>query len=205
METKERILHEALALFSERGYDGVSMRQIAAAVGIQAASLYSHYAGKEYLFRAILEFAQERFAETMHSLGLAADPDPQSVMELKEKDLQRISREIFLHLLKDPTAAALRRLLTAEQFRHSIAGQTYQHLYIESVLDSQTRIFKAFISAGTMRKGDPAITALHFYAPILLLLNKYDRQPDKEAKALAALEAHVNQFMRRYGRKGNKE
>ncbi len=37
METKERILHEALALFSERGYDGVSMRQIAA-VGIQADS-----------------------------------------------------------------------------------------------------------------------------------------------------------------------
>ena len=43
--TKERIIYESLRLFSEKGYDGVSMREIAAAVEIKAASLYAHFEG----------------------------------------------------------------------------------------------------------------------------------------------------------------
>ena len=39
-DTRERILKEALGLFSEYGYDAVSTQQIAAAVGIKAPSLY---------------------------------------------------------------------------------------------------------------------------------------------------------------------
>ena len=45
--TKERIIYESLRLFSEKGYDGVSMREIAAAVEIKAASLYAHFDGKD--------------------------------------------------------------------------------------------------------------------------------------------------------------
>lgn len=203
METKDRIIQEALKLFAAKGYDGVSMRQIAAAVGIQAASLYSHYAGKESIFNAIIALSQERYAQTMQRLGFGPgpSPDPRSMLGLKEKDLQRISRELFLYLLKDETAAPLRRMLSSEQSRDSIAGKTYQSLYVDEVLESQTRVFEALIAAGEIRKGDPAVTALHFYAPFLLLLNRYDRKPEREAEALAAVEAHVSQFLRRYGKK----
>ncbi len=45
--TRAQIRRVALALFAERGYDGASMRDIARAVGIQAASLYHHFTGKE--------------------------------------------------------------------------------------------------------------------------------------------------------------
>ena len=47
MDTKHRILLEALRLFSQRGYDAVSVEQIAAAVGIKAPSLYKHYRSKQ--------------------------------------------------------------------------------------------------------------------------------------------------------------
>ena len=40
MDTKHKILLEALRLFSKRGYDAVSVEQIASAVGIKAPSLY---------------------------------------------------------------------------------------------------------------------------------------------------------------------
>ena len=50
--TERRILDAATALFYEKGYHGTSMREVAAAVGIKAGSLYNHYPGKEdLLFR----------------------------------------------------------------------------------------------------------------------------------------------------------
>ena len=67
-DTKQRILEKALELFSNRGYDAVSVGEIASAVGIKAASLYNHYSGKQAIFDAIVEKSVERyekFAESM--------------------------------------------------------------------------------------------------------------------------------------------
>ena len=52
-DTRERILKEALGLFSEYGYDAVSTQQIAAAVGIKAPSLYNHFKSKQAIFDEI--------------------------------------------------------------------------------------------------------------------------------------------------------
>lgn len=52
--TRERILTEAGKLFVARGYHGISMREVAAAVGVTKPALYHHYADKESLFVAIL-------------------------------------------------------------------------------------------------------------------------------------------------------
>ncbi len=54
MSTKERILDEALTLFSQNGYDGTSVEQIAEKVGIKAPSLYKHFRGKEDILNAII-------------------------------------------------------------------------------------------------------------------------------------------------------
>lgn len=55
ISTKDNIRKEALALFAKKGYYGTSMSEIADAVGINKASLYSHYLGKEALFLAVFE------------------------------------------------------------------------------------------------------------------------------------------------------
>nr|WP_274704872.1 TetR/AcrR family transcriptional regulator [Deinococcus geothermalis] len=53
--TRARILTEAARLFVASGYHGVSMREVAAAVGVTKPALYHHYADKEALFLAMLE------------------------------------------------------------------------------------------------------------------------------------------------------
>ncbi len=50
---KNEILDKSLELFATQGYFGTSMDDIAKAVGIKKASLYSHYSGKESIFTAI--------------------------------------------------------------------------------------------------------------------------------------------------------
>ena len=53
--TRERILDAAEALFAERGFEGASLREVAARVGLRNPSLYNHFDSKESLYAAVLE------------------------------------------------------------------------------------------------------------------------------------------------------
>ena len=54
MDTKSRILDEALTLFSEKGYANVFVSEIAERVGIKAPSLYKHFESKQAIFDALI-------------------------------------------------------------------------------------------------------------------------------------------------------
>lgn len=58
---RQQLADVATTLFSERGYHGTSMREIAEAAGIRAASLYSHIAAKEDLLYQVVASAADRF------------------------------------------------------------------------------------------------------------------------------------------------
>ena len=55
MNTKERIIEKSLTLFSKRGYNAVTVRDIASAVGIKASSLYNHFENKQNIFNTIVD------------------------------------------------------------------------------------------------------------------------------------------------------
>ena len=73
-DRKEQIARVSADAFSELGYHGVSMEGIAGRVGVSAASLYRHYAGKYELFRdAVL---------ALGNLALAVMPLEREAVEL---------------------------------------------------------------------------------------------------------------------------
>ena len=57
--TKDKILDVSIDLFSEYGYDGVSIRRIASEVGIRESSIYNHYPNKQSILKAILDYYVE--------------------------------------------------------------------------------------------------------------------------------------------------
>ena len=69
--TRERILETALALFSVQGYEATSVAEIASAVGIRKASLYSHFACKQDILDSLLQSIMAHY-ET-HSIFTKAD------------------------------------------------------------------------------------------------------------------------------------
>ena len=54
--TKSQIFNASLRLFGENGYENVSVRNIANAVGIKAASIYTHYESKEKILEECYDF-----------------------------------------------------------------------------------------------------------------------------------------------------
>lgn len=67
-DRKEEIFETASQLFGERGYNAVSMRDLAEALGIKAASLYNHIGSKQELLSTIIISVAETFTEGMNEI-----------------------------------------------------------------------------------------------------------------------------------------
>ncbi|MFD6417840.1 TetR/AcrR family transcriptional regulator [Streptomyces sp. NPDC060194] len=60
---REQILREAARLFAERGFHGVGVDEIGAAVGISGPGLYRHFPGKDAMLAELLVGISERLLE----------------------------------------------------------------------------------------------------------------------------------------------
>jgi AcrR family transcriptional regulator len=67
--TRERILDVALDLFTEKGYDKTSLREIAEPLGITKAALYYHFASKEDILMALHLRLHEFGSDALNALG----------------------------------------------------------------------------------------------------------------------------------------
>jgi AcrR family transcriptional regulator len=69
--SRERILEAAIQLFSERGYAGTGVHEIARRAGIEKAALYWHFGSKEGLLAALLERVAKEWVEEIeqHASG----------------------------------------------------------------------------------------------------------------------------------------
>ena len=203
MNTKEKILDEALTLFSEKGYANVFVGDIADRVGIKAPSLYKHYKNKQAIFDAIIDEMNRRFeeqAKAMQINGNDAAKDAGIYETLSEDKLLKLGREFFLYYLHDDYNRKFRKMLTIEQFHEKDLAKVYSKLYVDDPLSYQGMLFGFMVTAGVLKTENVQVMTLHFYAPIYFMLTVCDREPDREAEMLKLLDAHIKQFDRLYGR-----
>ena len=204
MDTKQRILDEALTLFSEKGYANVFVADIAARVGIKAPSLYKHYKNKQAIFDAIIEEMNRRFVQEAGALqisGTDAAVDAEIYKHISEEQLIDLGKNLFLYFLHDDYTRRFRKMLTIEQFHDKKLADAYMKQYVDDPLSYQGMLLGMMSAAGVLQTDNVEIMTLHFYAPIYMLLTVCDREPKREKEALKTLEAHIREFNRLYGRK----
>ena len=126
--TKEQILRVALSLFSRRGYEAVSVSDIAGELGITKGALYRHYESKQAIFDAILRRMEERdteLAEADH-VPLAGEESRASL-----ENIIAFSKTMLRYWTEDAFARDFRRMLTIEQYRSRELTALY-HQYLGS-------------------------------------------------------------------------
>lgn len=151
MRTKERILLEALRLFSQKGYDAVSVEQIADAVGIKAPFLYRHYKSKQDIFDAIFEETAKRYGAFTDSISVHlgdSGPDVQVFSAITADGLVEKVRSLISYSLHDEFVSQFRRMMTIEQFRSPELSALYSQRYVAQIQNYHKGLFRRMIVAG---------------------------------------------------------
>ena len=127
-QTKAKILTIAIPLYAKAGFDRVSMRQIAAAVGIKAASLYHHFPDKQTLYIEALSFAIEQRADLLSEAFTLATAPEERLRVLIHKLCMLMADDVnFGHLLQREIMhgdAQRLRFLADHVFTEFCAGMT---------------------------------------------------------------------------------
>lgn len=194
-QTKREILNAALEMFSVQGFEATSMSQIAEAVGIRKASLYSHFESKQAILDELEREVLEQYAA--HSIFAQAGGDTPAAPMTADGAVAMI-RGQMRYILHDPSISRARRMLVIEQFRNPelAALQTKQNY--TDVMRYFTGVVKALIAQGVLARDDPEMMAAQLCLPITVWINLCDREPAREQEVMALMEKHIRQFFRRY-------
>jgi AcrR family transcriptional regulator len=154
---REKILKVSIDLFSEKGYEAVTLREIASQVGIKAASIYNHFHNKEEILEEIAAF----FIEKLHNVvypyfKIEAGQDVRGF-------LQRVE-DANIALFSEPLYAKIGSILLREQFHSEFIRKMLLEELIARPRQSIAEGFCQLMAAGKMKPADPVIAAKEYHA-----------------------------------------
>jgi AcrR family transcriptional regulator len=187
--TRQAILDAALALFSENGYFGTSLRDVARAVGVRESALYNYFPGKEALFEALLAAESADKIERLSAILTGPIGDPRAVLEQLT--------EAILDGFVLPRQQQLFRILMSDGMRLARDGRIN---LLERMSSSRPRL-EAFMQrlndAGVLGEFDPELLVMQFVGPLLLWrqLHAIGVRTGAIRQRRAFARSHVDQFL----------
>jgi TetR/AcrR family transcriptional regulator len=152
VKSTDRILKKSLELFSSKGYDATSVREICEAAGITKPTLYHFYGSKEGVYRAIVEGALERFrADMVRALGT------QGALRVR---LVRMARAYVDAGVREPDLARFIMALIHNPPRSAPATDFVG--FYRGILDELARAVDAAVARGEVAPGPTDVRLLVF-------------------------------------------
>ena len=194
--TKKEILDAALELFSVQGYEATSVSQIAEAVGIRKASLYSHFENKQAILDELIQSTLSQYEK--HSVFASANWDDSAFTKDKENLSPDTAVQMYLghirYILHDPQISRARKMLTIAQFQNQQMAELQTKQNYTDVMHYFTGYVRFLIHNGKLAAHDPEIMAAQLCLPISVWLGLCDREPERENDVMLLMEKHIRQF-----------
>lgn len=191
-DTKRLICERALEVFAEKGYAATTMRDVATAVGMRDASLYSHYPSKQAIFDAAVEHQLDRLTQALRSRHALAHPaDDASAYLADGPALTEVVLASYEPLFADDGIVRLRHVLEGARRAYPRCDDLYRTVFIERPLELQRAIFSRLVDAGLFSPCDVDLAARQFHGPVFLAL--CEGMPWPRARGL--VERHLKAFL----------
>lgn len=191
-DTKRLICERALEVFAEKGYAATTMRDVAAAVGMRDASLYSHYPSKQAIFDAAVEHQLDRLTQALRSRRALAHPaDDASAYLADGPALTEVVLASYEPFFADADIVRLRRVLEGARHTDPRCNKLYRTVFVERPLELQRAIFSRLVEAGLFSPCDVDLAARQFHGPVFLAL--CEDMPWPQARGL--VERHLDAFL----------
>lgn len=163
-QTKESILINATLLFAKTGYAAVSMRDLAATIGIKPASLYNHFGSKEILWKEVLEHAKELYLLYFKHLDEALEKAETfaEVLDVMFLEPERMANAFTSYAFS---------MIQVEQFRDRETGEIFNNVVLKYSIEFIQGWFEKCIAKGLAPAFDARAVATLFMHSILIGLD----------------------------------
>lgn len=168
LATTRAILDVAAELFARRGYDGVSVREIALGAGIRESSVYNHFSSKTEILDTLYDEFIRLVPETRPSSA-----DLEQMLEYMRPE--EVLKNILFHVGKsvNGTLANTAMIINYEKFRSSRAAQMYYRYVVSEPAAYYARLFERMIARGMIAQIDARLFAEQYNYVSIALTKEY--------------------------------
>jgi AcrR family transcriptional regulator len=191
--TKEKIFDVSIDLFSQKGFDGVSVREIAREVGIRESSIYNHYKSKDEIMDSIFQYFKEELMKMR-------PPEARNMgkMDKITPEIFRQRANLTLDLFKNSKMDKIFRIISSEQFRDERAKIIVLKFLIQEPYSFSKKVLEFMVDKGIIGRIDPSIKAMEFQYSIFSLFLEYlllKSDGSDTSKTERMIEKHLDYFV----------
>lgn len=197
MSTRDKIMDVALNMFSERGYEAVSIRDICGEVGIKESTLYYHFKNKKDILDSLVEKFRTHIEDLLSHVDEITENPSQKKGKNADPSVQMVDSYMIDSYLFDPFCNLMLRLMMIEQFHNEEIRVLYEKTLFTDPYEIQMNIFKRLASAGAMPEEDVEWIVRETHSYMTMLTFKYLLNGDLTEKRKKAYYKEVHDYMAR--------
>jgi AcrR family transcriptional regulator len=157
--TTDKIFEAAIDLFAQKGYDSVSIRDIAKVVGIKESSIYKHYINKEEILQKIIKYPLSK----IYTIAQRDDSTEQLIAKEGVDGFLTDCGNVFASWMSDEKTVKILRIFYIELYHNDQIAQSYREL-INAGDTFWASVMAMMMNQGLIKQADPKVVSSIFMA-----------------------------------------